>query len=118
MSTQSLLRAALGALSIASLASIAPAAAGNIVRFDAAYAEPAPPADSPRACWRWSAGSKDWTWACRLGAYQRAYPVNPLKPPAPVRYDYPDTSLDGAGSTLSLILDGAGGEPRHQAHAD
>jgi hypothetical protein len=111
-------RLAFAALTIALFASVDPASAGNIVRFDASYAEPAPPTDSPRACWRWSKGAGDWTWACRIGAYKRAYPVNPLKPPAPLRYDYPDTAALVAGSSLNLALQPGGRDPGFQSHAD
>ena len=123
MSTPHSSRFAPAVLTIALLASplFAPvdsASAGNIVRFDSAYAEPAPPADSPRACWRWSKGAGDWTWACRISAYKRAYPVNPLKPPAPLRYDYADTAAPLAGSSLSLALQPGDRDPGFRSHAD
>jgi hypothetical protein len=118
VSTRNSSRLAFAVLTIAHSASVEPASAGNIVRFDASYAEPAPPADSPRACWRWSKGAGDWTWACRIGAYKRAYPVDPLEPPAPVRYDYPDSGTSLAGSTLSLAQQPGGRDPWFRSHAD
>jgi hypothetical protein len=113
-----MVRAALGASAIALLASASPAFAGNIQRFDASYAEPAPPVGAARPCWRWSTGAKDWTWACRLSAYKRAYPADPLQPPAPVRADYPDPGAAVAGSSLGFALQAAGRESGFQSHAD
>ena len=108
----------LAALTAATFVAASPTAAGNIVRFDAAYAEPAPPSDSPRACWRWSGGNKDWTWACRVGAYKNAYPADPFEPPVALRYDYPDANPVVQGSTLGAALHAAAREPVFVSHAD
>src|SRR5690242_9470415 len=114
VSLKKLISLTAGAVTLATVAAAVPAAAGNIVRFDASYAEPAPPSDSPRACWRWSSGAKDWTWACRVGAYKTAYPIDPVETPPEmrvIRYDYSDANPTPQGSTLSAALHSAVREP-------
>jgi hypothetical protein len=121
VSKHSSLRAALGVLTVAVLVSAGSILTGDadILHFDPSRGSLLPLSHGAPRCWEWSAGVKDWTSACRVGAYGRAYPVNPLQVLPPVSYDYPSYGPGISGSSLSFVVGRSGPEQlRPPAHAD
>jgi hypothetical protein len=91
--------------------------AADTLHFEPFNYAVSPPVHSSRHCR--SADIMDWTWFCRVGAYQSPYPANPFQGPTPIRYDYPSNGPGISGSSLAFVLGWSGQDPlRPPAHAD